>query len=259
MSRLALTFECQGHALAGTLDTAPGKTGLLIVSGGNEIRAGAFSGQASIAGRIAAAGFPVFRFDRRGIGDSDGENRGFRNSEKDILAAAEAFGAMCPQLDRLIAFGNCDGASALMLMNQNPFDALIPSNPWTIEDTEETDLPSPEEARSRYAAKLANPREWKRLLTGGVNLRKLATGLKQASKARAAPSSLAQEMQRSLDQSGKAAVILLAANDRTAQVFEQRWSSEHYPIERCKDASHAYVEPHARQWLEDQILSVLRG
>ncbi len=56
----------------GTLDDAPGTTGLLIVSGGNEVRAGAFAGQARLAAEIAAAGHPVFRFDRRGVGDSTG-------------------------------------------------------------------------------------------------------------------------------------------------------------------------------------------
>ena len=76
MKRLAHTFGCGSLSLAATLDTAPGGTGLLIVSGGNEIRSGAFGGQADMAPRIASAGFPVFRFDRRGIGDSDGENDG---------------------------------------------------------------------------------------------------------------------------------------------------------------------------------------
>ena len=80
MNRLHLTFECADSTLAGTLDMACGASGLLLVSGGNEIRSGAFSGQAALAARIAAAGFPVFRFDRRGIGDSGGENKGFRNS-----------------------------------------------------------------------------------------------------------------------------------------------------------------------------------
>ena len=42
MSRLSHTFGCGSLMLAGTLDTAPGSTGLLIVSGGNEIRSGAF-------------------------------------------------------------------------------------------------------------------------------------------------------------------------------------------------------------------------
>jgi hypothetical protein len=68
MSRLPLTFRCKDLRLAATLDTAPGTAGLLIVSGGNEIRAGAFGGQAELAARIARAGFPVFRFDRRGVG-----------------------------------------------------------------------------------------------------------------------------------------------------------------------------------------------
>jgi predicted alpha/beta hydrolase len=115
MSRLPLTFGCGTLRLAATLDTAPGTAGLLIVSGGNEIRSGAFGGQAELAARIARAGFPVFRFDRRGVGDSEGENRGFRRSARDIAAAIEAFRAIAPQIERVVAFGNCDAASALML------------------------------------------------------------------------------------------------------------------------------------------------
>ena len=34
MSRLHLTFNCEGSTLAATLDTAPLTTGLLLVSGG---------------------------------------------------------------------------------------------------------------------------------------------------------------------------------------------------------------------------------
>ena len=260
MTRLALTFQCRAQTLAGTLDTAAGKTGLLIVSGGNEIRAGAFGGQARLAGRMAQAGFPVFRFDRRGIGDSDGENRGYRKSEADIAAADEAFRAMCPQLHRVVAWGNCDAASALMLMQDNPFDALILSNPWTIEGEEASGTPSPEEARSRYASKLKNPREWLRLLRGGVNLRKLATGLRQAAKpAPASAGSLVEDMASGLAASGKPATFLLAGADRTAQIFAHRWSNTDFPIHNCAEASHAFVEPSSQEWLEAHILSILRS
>ena len=89
--RLHLTFNCEGSYLAGTLDTAPLTTGLLLVSGGNELRSGAFRGQARLAQTIAKRGFPVFRYDRRGVGDSEGENLGFTQSEPDIRAAIEAF------------------------------------------------------------------------------------------------------------------------------------------------------------------------
>ncbi len=77
------------------------------MSGGNETRAGAFSGQAELAARIAEAGFPVFRFDRRGVGDSEGDNLGFRHSAADIAAARTAFRQACPALTRIAAFGNC--------------------------------------------------------------------------------------------------------------------------------------------------------
>ncbi|MCZ3268409.1 hypothetical protein NYZ59_19170, partial [Acinetobacter baumannii] len=75
--RSLIAFPCAGDTLIGTLDAAPGTTGLLIVSGGNEIRCGAHRGMALLAQSVSAAGHPVFRYDRRGIGDSTGENRSF--------------------------------------------------------------------------------------------------------------------------------------------------------------------------------------
>ncbi|ANY20788.1 Alpha/beta hydrolase family protein [Tsuneonella dongtanensis] len=258
MSRLHLTFACGGATLAGTLDTAPGTSGLLIVSGGNEVRSGAFSGQARLAAAIAAAGFPVFRFDRRGIGDSEGENRGFRKSGNDIRAAIEAFRAMVPAMNRVVAFGNCDAASALMLMQGDMCDGLVLSNPWTIE---QDDGAMPAEAiRSRYLEKLRNPRELVRLVTGEVNLRKLARGLVKAAGPKAQATSLAQDMARGLDASTKPYRFLLAEADRTAQAFRAS-----YPIEPdadvriCEGASHAYAEPHAREWLRKELLAALRG
>jgi len=256
MSRMSLTFQCQSCQLAGTLDTAPGKTGLLIVSGGNEVRSGAFSGQSQLAARIAEAGFPVFRFDRRGIGDSDGENRGFGKSGKDIEAAIEAFRAMAPQLDRVIAFGNCDAASALALIEGEGCDGLILSNPWTIEGDDQT--PPPAAVRSRYSEKLRNPKELLRLVTGKVSLRKLASGLKQAIAPAVTKSALADDIAAGLAKFEGRTAILLASRDRTAQAFDAVWNSADPRIRRCEGASHAYVEEHARGWLEAEILTVLR-
>ncbi|MGB3738154.1 MAG: hydrolase 1, exosortase A system-associated [Pontixanthobacter sp.] len=257
MSRLPLTFECDGVSLAGTLDMAASHTGLLIVSGGNEIRAGAFNGQARLARDIAQEGFPVFRFDRRGIGDSDGENRGFRHAAGDIDAAIQAFRAIAPQVRQIVAFGNCDAASALMLNADLVVDRLIASNPWTIDDDD--DGPAPEEARMRYAAKLREPRELLRLITGKVNVAKLFIGLRSIAARRSSPSTLIVEMARGLEAANKPITILLAGEDRTARMFDRNWTGPAHDLARREGASHAYVEPGAYAWLLAQILHRLRA
>lgn len=259
MNRLQLSFACGSRKLAGTFDMAPGSTGLLLVSGGNELRSGAFSGQARLAAEIARAGFPVFRFDRRGVGDSEGENRGFRKSEKDIRAALEAFRAIAPQVNRVVGFGNCDAASALMLAGGAGCDGLLLSNPWTIEGDEEADAtPPPDAIRARYAEKLKNPREIARLLKGGVDFGKLAKGVAKSLRPAAQPSGLVNEMAAGLENFQGPVRILLAEADRTAQVFDSRWDKADSRVSRCAGAGHAYVEPHAREWLRQQILQAMR-
>lgn len=259
MSRLHMDFGCGTLKCAGTLDTAPGTSGLLIVSGGNEIRSGAFGGQAKLAAKVAKAGFPVFRFDRRGIGDSEGENRGFRKSKGDIKAAIHAFQAIAPQVDRIIGFGNCDAASALMLARGAECDGLILSNPWTIEDDDSDSTPPADVIRARYFEKLKNPGEITRLLSGGVNLRKLAKGLGKSVASAQGQTGLADEMRAGISEFAGTVRFLLANDDRTAQVFTSNWDMSDPRIARCEGASHAYVEPHAEQWLREQILGALRA
>lgn len=259
MSRLHTTFACEGVTLTGTLDTAPGSTGLLLVSGGNEIRSGAWAGQAQLAARVAAAGFPVFRYDRRGVGESEGENTGFRGSEADIHAALAAFRVTEPQVENVIAFGNCDAAAALMLFGaETKLDGMVLANPWTIDGDEAPDAMPASAIRSRYLAKLANPREVWRLLTGGVNLAKLAQGLKNAAAPAAAPSPLVARMQAGLDAFDGPTAILLATGDRTAQMFTEAWPGDDPRIRRLASSSHSFSDDDARDWLFEQIIKALR-
>jgi exosortase A-associated hydrolase 1 len=258
MSRRHLEFECADKRLIGTLDEAAGTCGLLWVGGGSEIRSGAFAGQAQLAARIAHAGYPVFRFDQRGVGDSEGENLGFRASGPDLGAALAAFRATASHVTFVVAFGNCDAASALMLNVGAGCDALVLANPWTTDGDEEpnTALP-PAAVRARYAAKLRNPHEWLRLARGGVSLGKLAGGLAQAAGPAPAPSTLAQQMKLGLSGFSGPVRILLADRDRTAQAFAAAWDTDDKRIVRCPGAGHAFVEPDAREWLLGQLLAAL--
>lgn len=258
MTRRHLRFACEGDALVATLDTAPGRTALLLVSGGNEVRAGAWNGQATFAAKIAAQGFPVLRFDRRGVGDSEGANGGFRASTPDIAAALDALRAQCPHVDRVVALGNCDAAAALMLARGAGCDALVLSNPWTIEDEAE-EAPT-EVVRDHYRRRLADPAAIRRLLTGQVSLVKLARSLVAAVRpAPAEPDGLAAQIAQGIAGFAGTIRFLIAGRDRTGLVFLSRWDKADPRIRTCPEASHSYVEPAAQEWLVEQVLDVLRG
>lgn len=252
--RRHLAFPCGIDMLAGTLDadTATGPAGVLLVSGGREVRAGSWGGQARLAARLAAAGVPVFRYDRRGIGESEGRDPGFLHSRDDIAAALAAFRAAVPALRRVIALGNCDAAAALMLHAADiGLDALILANPWTLE-ADEADAAPPAAIRQRYLAKLANPREVLRLLTGGVNIAKLARGLRAAA-ASAPKSALVDRMAESLARFPGPVTILLATGDRTAQMFAASWPADDPRIQRHASSGHSFAGEDAQDWLFARI------
>ncbi len=268
--RRVISFACHGDELVGTFDEAGGSTGLLIVSGGNEIRSGAYAGQAMLAQMIVQAGYPVFRYDRRGIGDSTGVNNGFENSADDITAAIAAFRAAAPQMERIVAFGNCDAASALVLFHAAiAIDALVLANPWVIEQTEQSEVtptrPSAAAIRARYLARLKNPRSLIDLFTGKINLKKLAGGLASASR-RDAVSRLSVRMAHALTQTALPVSILIARSDTTALAFMGAWSDDIFKDARAKanividqidSASHSFADKLAKDWLIQNLLVAL--
>lgn len=258
--RRLISFPCAGETLIGTLDEAPGRIGLLIVAGGNEIRIGAHRGMAELAGAVAAEGVPVFRFDRRGIGDSSGPNAGYESSAPDIAAAAATFVAETG-VTRLIGFGNCDAATALALFHTVAgIDSLILANPWTggAEDA----LPAPAAIRAHYVEKLRNPREWLRLARGGVDLGRLAKGLRKIS---ASLSKESDELTAHIASglAGCATTILLAERDNTAIAFRDAWRRLASPppatIESFDSASHSFASPADKAWLHDRVLTAIRA
>ena len=273
MIRRPLAIPCESAMLAATLDLPKEPhqpaTGLLIVTGGNEIRSGAWNGQACLAARAARAGHPVLRFERRGVGDSEGENTGFAGSAADIAAAILAFRAACPGLSRLVAWGNCDAASALMLASGAGADALILSNPWTFYDVEPGAEPGapfavpavtpPRALRAYYLQRLANPAALMQLLIGKVSAVRLARNLLAALRRSPPPSGLSARMAAGLARFGGPVRILLAGRDRTAQGFHAVWDKRDPRLAHCPRASHSFVESESREWLFTEIMKILKA
>lgn len=268
MKRQHLCFDCSGDTLVGSLDTADAAAGLLIVTGGNELRCGPYSSHAELADNIATAGFPVLRYDRRGVGDSSGDNLEFTASADDIAAALAAFRAAQPQLKHVVAYGNCDAASALMLAQGQDCDALVLANPWTFEPepetaTQTTAEPQPQltpgAIRAHYLRRLTDPRALLRLLTGKVKVRQLTGSLAAAAQAPPAPGKLALDMAAGLAQFAGPVTLLVAEHDRTGQVFLSHWDANDQRLWICPKAGHNFVEPQARIWLQGQLLGALRS
>ena len=141
-------------------------------------------------------------------------------------------------------------------MERLGLDALILSNPWTIE---QDDAPPPPEAlRDHYRRRLADPRAILRLLSGKVSPAKLLASLRDALRPAPPPPGLAQEMAAGIADFAGDVRFLVAERDRTAQAFLAAWDRTDPRIRRCPEASHSYVEAPARDWLAAQVIEILR-
>ncbi|HYJ30479.1 MAG TPA: hydrolase 1, exosortase A system-associated, partial [Allosphingosinicella sp.] len=211
--RRLLSFECQGQCLAASLDEGLGETGLLMVTGGTQVRVGSHRMYEKLARSLAGAGVSSFRFDRRGVGDSEGEDPDFRDSGPDIAAAAAAFRSEAPEVERVVGFGLCDGATAIALHGAAAgLDGLILVNPWLTEA--QSGQPAPAAVRRHYRDRLLSVAGWKKLLTGAVDLRKLVGGLRRG--ADTSQSSLALDAAAALMERRLPTAVILCRDDATA-------------------------------------------
>lgn len=248
--RTPLTFDCGGATLAGMLHPGRGTTGVVIVSGGVQTRVGSHRGFVLLADRLAAAGFPTLRFDRRGVGDSDGDDAGYRASAADLAAAIAALRRASPQVRRIIGWGLCDGASALALHGAAlGLDGMILANPWTRDGDAAVEMPPRAAITARYRQRLTSPSEWRRLLHGGLDLGKAVRGLLHLARPEATPA-LAVSLAVGMERFNRPMLILLAGRDATAQAFAALWREPAFALGRARsdielvtlpDATHTFA------------------
>jgi exosortase A-associated hydrolase 1 len=243
--RRLLSFDCEGAELAASLDEAGGTTGLLLVTGGSQTRVGSHRMYEGLSKSLCERNFSCFRFDRRGVGDSSGDDPGFRGSEPDLVAAANAFRNACPKLERVYGFGLCDGGSALAMFGKAAgLNGVILVNPWLVET--QPDEPAPAAIRAHYRKRLLSLEGWKKILSGAVDYRKLLKGLRKASTDRGSP--LARDIAAALRAAGLRAWLILAEEDSTAIAAVQELKAAAYDgliegREIVKTNSHTFARP----------------
>lgn len=164
-------FACEGERLLGiaTLPHATSEVGVLIIVGGPQYRSGSHRQFTLLARQLAEENIASFRFDYRGMGDSEGEARTFEFIEQDIRAAINAFTTLAPVVKRVVLWGLCDAASAALMYGASDarVAGMVLLNPWVHSEAAE--------AKARlhryYPARILDASFWAKVLRLKFNFR----------------------------------------------------------------------------------------
>jgi len=229
----AFEFECAGELLVGILSGTghPAGRGVLIVVGGPQYRVGSHRQFTLLARHLAEHGVPTFRFDYRGMGDSEGEVRTFESVGADIRCAIDRFFDNVPGLKDVVLWGLCDAASAaLFYAHQDArVSALVLLNPWVRTEQGAARV----HLRHYYLQRLFQTGLWQKVARGEFNFREAAAALGKSvvgAMGRGVPSravekpptdeTLPDRMEDALRRFQGRVVLILSGNDHTAQEFK---------------------------------------
>ncbi|MEZ5503645.1 MAG: hydrolase 1, exosortase A system-associated [Halioglobus sp.] len=165
-----VVFACGDNRLVGVAaipETTSG-VGVLILVGGPQYRVGSHRQFTLLARRLAESGFASMRFDYTGMGDSEGDPRGFEEIEDDLAAAISVFLETVPGVKRVVLWGLCDAASSAMMFahRHSRVTGMILLNPWVHSG----DYSPQVKLAHYYRPSFARKDQWHRLLSGKIKL-----------------------------------------------------------------------------------------
>ena len=205
---------------------SPAETGVVVVVGGPQYRAGSHRQFVLLSRALAQAGFPVLRIDYRGMGDSDGAPYKFTDVSPDIACAIDAFQAQVPTLRRIVLWGLCDGASAALLYLHDTQDARVAGlcllNPWVRSEASHART----QVKHYYTQRLKEREFWVKLASGKVAasaLKGLFNSVRTMSGKTKPPAtanlSFQEKMQLAWQNFGGSLLLILSGEDYTAKEF----------------------------------------
>ena len=208
-------------------------TGVLIVVGGRQYRVGAHRQFVSLARTISNAGFPVFRFDIRGTGDSAASVRHYLDTKEDLQIALETMKRQSSGIKKIIVWGLCDGATAT-IMNLGSLDTIhgvMLVNPWVSTDVGSAKV----QMKHYYQRRLFGVHFWKKLFSGKLDIKtsvcSLLSTAKLAASSRNATNQIGTELPglvfNNLKQFKGRKSIVISNADLTAMEFFEAYSERY--------------------------------
>lgn len=158
-------FQCNSSSLVGILHKSDSlhTYGVLIIVGGPQYRIGSHRQFVLLARFLANNGIPVFRFDCRGMGDSEGCLQPFHSIDDDISSAIEVFFLNCPNLSNIVLWGLCDAASASVFYayQDKRICGMVLLNPWVYTESGSAKA----YLKHYYLQRIRSPAFWHKVLT----------------------------------------------------------------------------------------------
>jgi exosortase A-associated hydrolase 1 len=224
----AITFGCGADELIGVLHIPAlsfRSVGVLIAVGGPQYRVGSHRQFVIMARAFASAGYPVMRFDYRGMGDSEGEFKGFAEVDEDLRYAMSIFLREVAGLHRIVIFGLCDGASAAMIFAATGgpgLAGLMLANPWVHSEPGQAKT----YVRHYYRGRVIQLDFWRKVLRGQFRwgasvrdfVRKLRLSLRRPAEE---PGGFVEKMLEGLNRFAGPVMLLLSERDLTAKEFQE--------------------------------------
>ena len=192
MNERAVCLDCSGVPEVGIFHPTSGKSQrpgiVMVVGGGPQYRVGGHRQLVLWSRRLASDGYPVLRFDYRGMGDSHGEFQGFEDVDDDIRGAIDRFFVEAPDVREVVLWGECDAAAAILFYAyRDPrVTGLVLLNPWGRTESGQAKAV----LRHYYLARLTQRSFWRKVLSFRFNpVASLRAALSLASQAKRASAS----------------------------------------------------------------------
>lgn len=232
----ALRFACAGTSLVGVVDVPerPLARGVLLLADSEQYRVGGHRQFTLLSRTLAPRGVPVMRFDRRGMGDADGEPRAFDAIEDDVRAAMKEFFIQLPEMKEYVILGLGDAALAAALYA--PLDqrvcAVVLLNPLPGRDASDASA-----LHHHHLAQLGEVSFWRKV------------GRSQQASPGADGTALPRRIADSLAHFGGRSMLVLGGEDLAARHFAQMLL-RHHPGLRSVEVARADHEFASKAWRE---------